>query len=82
MTAGVPVLSLSVAQCQKAAKKEKRETSTVDLRYSTSITEFYCTSRRCKTEAEGIPTNIVSVHLLMDCPNARAGVKIVKKENP
>ncbi len=26
----------------------------------------------------GIPTNSASVHLVMGCPNARAGVKIVK----
>ncbi len=28
------------------------------------------------------PTNIDSVHLVMACPDARAGVKIVKKKNP
>ncbi len=28
------------------------------------------------------PINIASVHLVMGCPNARAGAKIVKKKSP
>ncbi len=28
------------------------------------------------------PTNIASVHLVMGCPNAREGVKMVKRREP
>ena len=33
-----------------------------------------------KTVGVGCPTNIASVRLVMGCPNARAGVKIVKEK--
>ncbi len=29
-----------------------------------------------------LPTNIASAHSVMGCPNARAGVKLVKKKEP
>ena len=35
---------------------------------------------RKQNEKEENPTNIASVHLVMGCPNARAGVKIVDKK--
>ncbi len=34
---------------------------------------FRCTNK-------SIPTNVASMHLVMGCPNARAGFKIIKKE--
>ncbi len=45
--------------------------------FALSILKDFCT----KVTLD-IPINIASVHLVMRCPNSRAGVRIVTKKNP
>ncbi len=48
--------------------------------YENTVIVFVSDVRAAKKEIATYPTNIAGVHLVMGCPNARAGVKIVEEK--